>query len=73
VWDRLTPTEQRTGCPYKGVARYWTHPAVADVAWSYSEPLPAVGAIRDRVAFFDEAVDVEVDGVAQDRPRTHFR
>jgi hypothetical protein len=25
------------------------------------------------VAFYDEVVDVEVDGVAQDRPRTHFR
>jgi uncharacterized protein (DUF427 family) len=73
VWDRLTPVGLRTGCPYKGVARYWTHPAVADVAWSYPDPLPAVGVVRDLVAFYDEAVDVEVDGVAQDRPRTHFR
>src|SRR4051794_3145775 len=73
VWDRLTPVGLRTGCPYKGVARYWTHPAVADVAWSYPDPLPAVGVVRDLVAFYDEAVDVEVDGVAQDRPVTHFR
>jgi uncharacterized protein (DUF427 family) len=73
VWDRLTPSRLRTGCPYKGVARYWTHPGVADVAWSYPDPVAAVGVLRDLVAFFDEAVDVEVDGVAQERPRTHFR
>jgi uncharacterized protein (DUF427 family) len=46
---------------------------VPEVAWSYPDPLAAVGVIRDRVAFHDEVVDVEVDGVAQDRPRTHFR
>jgi uncharacterized protein (DUF427 family) len=73
VWGRLAPTDLRTGCPYKGVARYWSHPDVADVAWSYPDPVAAVGVVRDRIAFFDEAVDVEVDGVAQDRPRTHFR
>lgn len=73
VWDRLTPTGLRTGCPYKGTARYWSHPDVEHVAWSYPDPVPAVGAVRDLVAFFDEAVDVEVDGVAQVRPRTHFR
>jgi uncharacterized protein (DUF427 family) len=73
VWDRLTPTGLRTGCPYKGTARYWSHPDVEHVAWSYPDPVAAVGAVRDLVAFFDEAVDVEVDGVAQDRPRTHFR
>jgi hypothetical protein len=26
--------------------------------------------IQDRIAFFDERVDVEVDGVVQGRPRT---
>jgi uncharacterized protein (DUF427 family) len=73
VFDALAPTGLRTACPYKGVAQHWSHPAVADVAWSYPEPLPAVEAIRDLVAFYDEAVDVEVDGVTQDRPVTHFR
>jgi uncharacterized protein (DUF427 family) len=73
VWDALAPTDRRTGCPYKGTARYWSHPAVPDVAWSYPDPVTAVGVVRDRVAFYDEVVDVEVDGVAQDPPRTHFR
>ena len=77
-WDRLQPTDLRTGCPYKGTARYWSYrrpgaAALADIAWSYPEPLAAVAAVRGLVAFYDEVVDVEVDGVAQGRPRTHLR
>jgi uncharacterized protein (DUF427 family) len=61
-----------TRCPYKGVARYWSHPEVADVAWSYPDPVPENPKIRDLVCFFDERVDTVVDGEPQERPATPF-
>ena len=74
--DLLEPTALRTACPYKGTAGYWSSRSDADVppniAWSYADPLPAVAAIQDRIAFYNEAVDIEVDGVLQNRPTTFF-
>jgi uncharacterized protein (DUF427 family) len=54
-------------CPYKGTARYWSHPAVADVAWSYPDPIPENPKIRDLLCFFNERVDLVIDG----RPVPH--
>src|SRR4051794_8614518 len=74
--DELKRSRSRSHCPYKGVAdRYWDlpgHPDGTGLAWSYSRPFPAVGRIADRIAFYDELVDVTVDGVAQPRPVTPF-
>jgi uncharacterized protein (DUF427 family) len=74
--DRFEQTELHTGCPYKGTAEYWSvrgpGPAPANVAWSYPDPLPAVGAIRGYVAFYNEAVDLTVDGIQLQRPVTPF-
>ena len=61
-------------CPYKGRARYWSIRAgdtfVKDVAWSYPDPIPENPKIRDLVAFFQERVDIVVDGEALARPAT---
>ncbi|GGU97795.1 hypothetical protein GCM10010260_37230 [Streptomyces filipinensis] len=77
--DLFQPTDHRTGCPYKGTARYWSWRAAhgaadvpPDIAWSYPEPLPAVAAIRGLLAFYNEAVDITVDGERLERPVTHF-
>lgn len=67
----LKPSELRTGCPYKGTAEYWSFDDV-DLAWTYPDPVPAVGAITNLVAFYNEVVDITVDGVALDRPVTEF-
>lgn len=40
-----------------------------DVVWWYQTPLAAVAEIRGYVAFYDEFVDVWVDGVKQERPK----
>ena len=40
----------------------------ADLAWTYHYPLPAVAAIADMVAFYNEKVDITVDGVALGAP-----
>ena len=70
--DRLTASETVTRCPYKGVARYWSHPAVPDVAWSYAEPLAEIPRIRGLLSFYNERVDIVLDGAPVDRPHTPF-
>lgn len=70
--DLLTATDTRTGCAYKGFASYWSVGAEDDVVWSYPEPRPEAERIRDQLAFFDERVDVEVDGELQERPVTQW-
>lgn len=74
--ELLTPTANRSHCPYKGHAdRYWDvtgRPGGANLAWSYSDPFPAVAAIKDRVAFYNEFVDLTVDGVHLPRARSPF-
>src|SRR5918994_2080202 len=74
--DVLLPSDRTTQCPYKGVASYYSVEAggerVEDLIWYYPEPLPEVGKIGGLVCFFNEKVDLEVDGEEQDRPRTQW-
>jgi uncharacterized protein (DUF427 family) len=74
--DLLTPTESVTHCPYKGQAEWWSvrvgDAVHADLAWSYPTTLPESQKIGGLVAFYDEKVDVYVDGVLQARPSTKF-
>ena len=74
--DLLTSTPSITACPYKGWASYWSvqidGTQHADLAWSYRTALPESAAIAGLVAFYDELVDVTVDGQRQVRPRTKF-
>ena len=74
--DLLEPTDNVSICPYKGrTDGYWTWPgppALPNVAWTYSSPAPAVGAVAGRVAFYNELVDITVDGVRQERPESPF-
>ena len=69
----LRDSETTTHCPYKGDASYHsvllTGGEVADdLVWTYREPLPDALAIQDLVCFFNERVDVELDGELQERP-----
>ncbi|MBP2455409.1 DUF427 domain-containing protein [Mycolicibacterium lutetiense] len=60
-----------TYCAYKGRATYYSIPGgPADLAWAYHEPLTDAVPVGDRVCFFDERVDVFVDGEPRDRPVT---
>jgi uncharacterized protein (DUF427 family) len=74
--DLLTHTDTVTGCPYKGTAEYWSVLAGdrvhQDIAWSYPTPLPESERIAGLVGFYNEKVDIVVDGVHQDRPKTKF-
>jgi len=74
VFEHLEPSELRTVCAYKGVARYWDarleDRVVRGIAWSYEEPLHDAVPVRDLVAFFTERLDLVLDGVAVERPVT---
>jgi uncharacterized protein (DUF427 family) len=43
-----------------------------DFAWSYRAPLPESQRVIGLISFYNEKVDIYVDGVHQDRPRTKF-
>lgn len=72
--ELLEPTQTATRCPYKGIARYWSarvgERTVQDVVWSYPDPVPQQPALRDLLCFFNEKVDLVVDGVEVSRPQT---
>jgi uncharacterized protein (DUF427 family) len=70
--DLLAPSDTSTGCAYKGFASYWSLGDEQDLVWSYAEPQREVEPIRDRLAFFNERVDIEVDGEPQERPVTQW-
>ncbi|OBK19242.1 DUF427 domain-containing protein [Mycobacterium asiaticum] len=77
AFEHLEPTSTQTLCPYKGVTSgYWSvrtgETVHADLAWTYHYPLPAVAAITGLVAFYNEKLDIVVDGRALSRPSTHF-
>lgn len=59
--DVLRPSETRTVCPYKGVAKYLSATIdgqeIKDIAWYYDDPMPEVALIKDRLAFYPERVD----------------
>lgn len=63
-------------CPYKGQAQYWSVKArdrlVEDVMWSYRAPFAESQKVAGLVCFYNERVDVAIDGVAQERPRSPF-
>ncbi|HTF12594.1 MAG TPA: DUF427 domain-containing protein [Asanoa sp.] len=68
VVAELTPSDQLSYCPYKGQASYWSTDARANVVWSYPEPLPDAAELAGLVAFYDDLLDVTVDGKLRDRP-----
>ena len=67
--ELLEPSETRTACPYKGrTSAYWSHRDAdghvsEDVAWCYDFPTRQLLPIAGLVAFFNERVDLTLDGV----------
>lgn len=73
----LVRNDTVTECPYKGTTSgYWSaqigdsvHP---DLAWCYDFPTRQLLPIAGLVAFYNERVDISIDGRHEDRPITHF-
>jgi uncharacterized protein (DUF427 family) len=76
VLSELRPSEKQSYCAYKGGASYWSLDAAGtereDLAWSYEKPLREAAEITALVAFFNEKVDLIVDGERSERPRTFW-
>jgi uncharacterized protein (DUF427 family) len=74
--ELLTPTDLATHCPYKGTARYWSVDVNGetrkDIVWGYDRPLPESQKIMGLVSFYNEKVDIYVDEVLQEKPKTKF-
>jgi uncharacterized protein (DUF427 family) len=70
----LVPSSKRTFCAYKGQASYWSgasgDQSLADIAWTYENPLHDAARVRGLIAFFNERVDVTLDGERIARPIT---
>ncbi|MGW6498828.1 DUF427 domain-containing protein [Nonomuraea angiospora] len=70
--DLLEHTDTATHCPYKGTAEYWTVNGQKDLAWSYRTPLPESEKVAGLIAFYNEKLDIYVDGELQERPKSKF-
>jgi uncharacterized protein (DUF427 family) len=70
--DLLSPSDKRTGCAYKGFASYWSLGDEEDLVWTYRSPRRGMEEIKDLLCFFNERVDLSVDGVVEERPETQW-
>jgi uncharacterized protein (DUF427 family) len=73
VSAELEPSDTITRCPYKGTAGYHSvqldgGKLAKDLIWYYEDPLAEAGKIAGLVCFFNEMVDIELDGELQERP-----
>ena len=64
--ELLSKTEHGSHCPYKGDASYFSISAggrtAENAVWSYEQPFPAVGEIKDHLAFYPNRVDAIEEG-----------
>ena len=74
LMDRLTLSDVRTGCAYKGFPDHFDAGDSPAVAWSYPEPRHDAELVRDRVCFYQERdeVELDVDGVIAPSARTQW-
>jgi uncharacterized protein (DUF427 family) len=76
-FEHLMSSETVTSCPYKGTTSgYWsvrlgdeTH---QDLAWTYGFPTRQMLPIAGLIAFYNEKVDITLNGERLARPTTHF-
>ena len=76
-FGHLIPTDTVTACPYKGITSgYWSirigDTVHQDLAWAYDFPTRQLLPIAGMVAFYNEKVDIFLDGQQLERPQTHF-
>ena len=74
--DLLVPSNTSTECPYKGTAEYWSveigDTVHEDIVWGYPFPARESAPIAGLVCFYNEKVDITLDGEPLERPRTIF-
>lgn len=72
----LEASDTVTHCPYKGDANYWNlrlgDKTYKDFVWVYQRPIPEIPKIENLLCFYNEKIDLYVDGELQERPTTPF-
>ena len=76
-FEHMVPSLTVTECPYKGITSgYWSiktgKTVHAVLAWSYDFPTRQLTPITGLLAFYNEKVDIFLDGARIERPKTHF-
>lgn len=76
-FEHLVPSDTVSECPYKGTTGGHLSVQIGaavheDLAWTYVFPTRQLLPITGLVAFYNEKVDIVVDGVTLDRAVTHF-
>lgn len=76
----LEDSDTTTYCPYKGHASYLSVKLAGgetgtgkDLVWYYPDPLSDALQVADLVCFFNERVDIELDGELQERPESPWK
>ena len=70
--ELLEETDSTSTCAYKGFASYWSVGDEDDLVWTYRDPFHDAAAVKDMLCFFNERVDIEVDGEREERPTTQW-
>jgi uncharacterized protein (DUF427 family) len=74
--ELLRPSGRETTCPFKGQASYWSVAVNSevhdDLVWSYETPIPEAEGVTGLMCFYNERVDLTIDGMHQRRPETPF-
>lgn len=74
--DIVHPSDRTASCPYKGDSNFFSAQVgdrvVDDIAWTYVLPRPESTPIAGLVSFYNEIVDIDIDGERIPRPSSHF-
>lgn len=74
--ELLVESDRQGACPYKGEANFFSARVgdglAQDIAWTYVLPRPESTPIAGLICFYNERVDIDIDGERQTRPRSHF-
>ncbi len=76
-FGHLVATDTVTSCPYKGkTSDYWSvrvgEELHDDLAWAYDFPTRQLTPIAGLISFYNEKVDIVLDGEHLPQPTTHF-
>ena len=76
-FEHLEASNTQSVCPYKGITSgYWSarvgDTLHTDIAWTYEYPTGQVAPVAGLIAFYNEKLDIFLDGHELPRPQTHF-
>ena len=70
-WEYTSESDTTTFCPYKGKAEYYNlnvnGKEIKDAIWWYRYPTIESAPIAGMVCFYNEKVDVFIDGVKEEK------